>query len=133
MSKQANGLILPNSPDGSSSYQMMAGKFRFVCANGLVLGDMAMDQKVRHSGRIDVVNDVIEGAYEVLGQFEQIDANLDDMQHYHLRQDEQEAFAIAPLSYRSAPSAGPAPVPPPPLLLHRRADDPNRDLWTTYS
>ncbi|MDT3244606.1 DUF932 domain-containing protein, partial [Pseudomonas amygdali pv. morsprunorum] len=42
--------------------QMIGGKLRFVCANGLVLGDVAADQKVRHSGRGDVVHDVIEGA-----------------------------------------------------------------------
>lgn len=133
MSKEANEIILLNSHDGSSSYQMMAGKFRFVCANGLVLGDMAMDQKVRHSGRIDVVNDVIEGAYEVLGQFEQIDANLDDMQHYHLRQEEQEAFAMAALAYRYDPSEGPAPVTPSQLLMPRRAEDRASDLWTTFN
>ena len=133
VAKEANEIILLNSHDGSSSYQMMAGKFRFVCANGLVLGDMAMDQKVRHSGRIDVVNDVIEGAYEVLGQFEQIDANLDDMQHYHLRQEEQEAFAMAALAYRYDPSEGPAPVTPSQLLMPRRAEDRASDLWTTFN
>jgi hypothetical protein len=31
MDKEANEIILLNSHDGSSSYQMMAGMFRFVC------------------------------------------------------------------------------------------------------
>ncbi len=34
MDKEANEIILLNSHDGTSSYQMMAGMFRFVCANG---------------------------------------------------------------------------------------------------
>ena len=34
---EANEIILLNSHDGSSSYQMLAGMFRFVCSNGLVV------------------------------------------------------------------------------------------------
>jgi len=36
---EANEIILLNSHDGTSSYQMLAGMFRFVCQNGLVCGD----------------------------------------------------------------------------------------------
>lgn len=35
----ANEIILVNSHDGSSSYQMLAGCYRFVCENGLICGD----------------------------------------------------------------------------------------------
>ena len=35
---EANEIILINSHDGASSYQMLAGVFRFVCCNGLVVG-----------------------------------------------------------------------------------------------
>ncbi|EEF6566847.1 DUF945 domain-containing protein, partial [Salmonella enterica] len=31
-------IILLNSHDGSSSYQMVPGLFRFICTNGLVCG-----------------------------------------------------------------------------------------------
>ena len=31
---EANEIILLNSHDGTSSYQMLAGMFRFVCSNG---------------------------------------------------------------------------------------------------
>ncbi|TPG86712.1 DUF945 domain-containing protein [Pseudomonas caspiana] len=37
MDKEANEIILLNSHDGTSSYQMIPGVFRFVCANGLVV------------------------------------------------------------------------------------------------
>ena len=110
MAKEANEVILLNSHDGSSSYQMMAGMFRFVCANGLVLGDCSMDQKVRHSGRGDVIGDVIEGAYEVLNQFNAVDDQRECMKQLKLRPDEQEAFALAALAYRYDPKEGPSPV-----------------------
>ena len=32
---EANEIVLLNSHDGTSSYQMLAGQFRFVCSNGL--------------------------------------------------------------------------------------------------
>ena len=40
---EANEIILLNSHDGTSSYQMLAGMFRFVCSNGLVCGDTVAD------------------------------------------------------------------------------------------
>jgi len=44
----ANEIILINSHDGASSYQMLAGAFRFVCCNGLVVGSVANDIRVPH-------------------------------------------------------------------------------------
>lgn len=44
---EANEIILLNSHDGTSSYQMLAGMFRFVCQNGLVCGDTVADVVVR--------------------------------------------------------------------------------------
>ena len=67
---EANEIILLNSHDGTSSYQMLAGQFRFVCQNGLVCGDTFADIRVPHKG--DVAGQVIEGAYEVLKGFERV-------------------------------------------------------------
>jgi hypothetical protein len=55
-------IILLNSHDGSNSYQMIPGVFRFVCNNGLVCGGTFGEVRVPHKG--DVVGQVIEGAYE---------------------------------------------------------------------
>ncbi|MDE9567420.1 DUF945 domain-containing protein, partial [Xenorhabdus bovienii] len=60
-------IILVNSHDGSSSYQMIPGVFRFVCNNGLVCGETFGDIRVPHKG--DVVGKVIEGAYSVVDMF----------------------------------------------------------------
>jgi len=49
---EANEVILVNSHDGSSSYQMLGGVWRFVCHNGLVCGDTVSDLRVRHVGDI---------------------------------------------------------------------------------
>ncbi|VTP63237.1 Domain of uncharacterised function (DUF932) [Leclercia adecarboxylata] len=65
---QVPEIILLNSHDGSSSYQMLPGLFRGVCTNGLVCGQSFGEVRVPHKG--NVVEKVIEGAYEVLGVFD---------------------------------------------------------------
>ena len=67
---QANEIILINSHDGASSYQMLAGMFRFVCCNGLVVGQTAHDLRIPHKGNVQ--HDVIEGAYRVLDDFQAV-------------------------------------------------------------
>ena len=37
---EANEIILINSHDGASCYQLVCGTFRFVCHNGMVVGDV---------------------------------------------------------------------------------------------
>ena len=59
--KEANEIILLNSHDGSSSYQMLSGMYRFVCANGMVCGDTLNDIRIPHKGNI--IHEVIEGAF----------------------------------------------------------------------
>ena len=67
---QVPEIILLNSHDGSSSYQMLPGLFRAVCQNGLICGESFGEVRVPHKG--DVVGKVIEGAYEVLGIFDRV-------------------------------------------------------------
>ena len=55
---EANEIILINSHDGASSYQMLAGMFSFVCCNGLVVGDVVEDIRIPHKGNIQ--GEVIE-------------------------------------------------------------------------
>lgn len=66
--REAGEIIMLNSHDGTSSYQMLAGMFRFVCQNSMVCGDTLADFRVPHKG--DVIGQVIEGAYTVLDGFE---------------------------------------------------------------
>ncbi len=63
-------IILLNSHDGSSSYQMLPGYFRAICTNGLVCGQSLGELRVPHRG--NVVDRVIERAYEVVGVFDRI-------------------------------------------------------------
>ncbi|MCQ4437947.1 DUF945 domain-containing protein, partial [Clostridioides difficile] len=67
---EADESVMLNSHDGTSSYQMLAGTFRFVCQNGMVAGDNIADIRVPHKG--NVVQNVINGAFDVLDGFDLI-------------------------------------------------------------
>jgi hypothetical protein len=130
---EANEIILINSHDGASSYQMLAGVFRFVCCNGLVVGNVSKDIRIAHKGNIQ--GEVIEGAFRVLEDFEAVDASIDDMKARQLHVDEERAFATAALALRyEARSEGqpPAPITAEQLVEARRPEDFGHSLWTTF-
>lgn len=122
-------IILLNSHDGSSSYQMIPGMFRFVCCNGMVCGNTLGEVRVPHKG--DIVSQVIEGAYEVLGIFDKVEAGAEQMKSIALSKREQEIFAGAALKYRYDGSDI-IPVTETDVLWPRRREDDKNDLWTTY-
>ena len=129
--KEANEIILLNSHDGTSSYQMLAGMFRFVCQNGLVCGEISSDIRVRHNG--NVVGEVIEGAFKVLDSFEQITQQREAMQGVTLNPGEQSAFAHAALSLKYDEGEGAAPVTEAQILTPRRFEDRRDDMWGTFN
>jgi hypothetical protein len=130
-SKEANEIILLNSHDGSSSYQMLSGVFRFVCSNGMVCGDTLSDIRIRHKGNI--IDNVIEGAFRVLDDFVLINDQKDAMKSLTLNDGEQAAFARAALSLKYDTEFTPAPITENQLLRPNRSEDRAGDLWTTFN
>ena len=128
---EANEIVLLNSHDGTSSYQMLAGMFRFVCSNGLVCGDTVADVRVPHKG--DVAGHVIEGAYEVLSGFDRVKESRDAMHAITLNDGESEVFARAALALKYDDPDKPAPITESQILMPRRHDDDRRDLWSVFN
>ncbi|HWH81301.1 MAG TPA: DUF932 domain-containing protein [Burkholderiaceae bacterium] len=130
---EANEIILINSHDGASSYQMLAGVFRFVCCNGLVVGTVSNDIRIPHKGNVQ--DDVIEGAFRVLEDFEAVDASIDGMKSLSLKEEEARAFASAALALRygeRSEGQPPAPITAEQLAEPRRPEDGGRTLWSTF-
>ena len=133
---EANEIILINSHDGASSYQMLSGMFRFVCCNGLVCGTVANDIRIPHKG--NVRGEVIEGAFRVLDDFEAVQASADGMKALELKPDEERAFATAALALRFGERTdgeggrAPAPISAEQLIEARRPEDLGRSLWTAF-
>ncbi len=130
---EANEIILINSHDGASSYQMLAGVFRFVCCNGLVVGNVSNDIRIPHKGNIQ--GEVIEGAFRVLDDFEAVDASTEGMKALTLQPEEEHAFATAALALRFGERTEEQPPPPitaEQLIEARRPEDLGHSLWTTF-
>lgn len=128
---EANEIIMLNSHDGTSSYQMLAGMFRFVCQNGLVCGDKLLDVRVPHKG--DVTGQVIEGAYEVLNSFERVHESREAMRAVTLDNGEAEVFARAALTLKYDDPEKPAPITEQQVIRPRRTEDRRSDLWTVFN
>ncbi len=128
---EANEIILLNSHDGTSSYQMLAGMFRFVCSNGLVCGDTVADVRVPHKG--DVTAQVVEGAYRVLSGFDNARESRELMQEINLDDGEAELFARAALTLKYDDPQKKAPVTENQILLPRRAEDCHANLWSVFN
>lgn len=132
---EAFEIILVNANDGTSSYQMIPGYFRFVCANGLMVGDTFNEVKVRHSG--NAIHEVIEGAYTVLDDAEEITEQVQSFKAITVSDAERVILAEAAHQLRFPEAhkkeGKQAPVSVDQMLSTRRRDDSASDLWTAFN
>lgn len=124
-----NEIILINSHNGSCSYQMLSGAFRFACANGLIVGTKDQEIRVRHQGTIE--DDVIEGVYRIVEQFEEVSEQKEILKSITLSDTQKHMFAETALEHRYEDKY--CPLTPEKLLHLRRADDNKNDLWTVFN
>jgi hypothetical protein len=127
--KEVPEILLLNSHDGSSSYKMIPGMYRQVCTNGLVCWKSFGEINVPHKG--DIVGQVIEGAYEVLGIFDNITENIEMMKGITVSPVERMLLANTALDIKY--EGKDAPVTPEKILVPRRYEDKQTDLWTTFN
>lgn len=126
-------IVLVNSHDGSSTFQLMGGMYRLACNNGLCVPDgIVQTVKVQHTGKI--LDRVTEGAFEVLDGLTRVVESRDGMRALTLNTGEQKAFAHAAALLRFDPAEGAAlPVTPEQVNRPRRMDDTAPDLWSTFN
>ncbi|HBY4119538.1 TPA: DUF945 domain-containing protein [Klebsiella pneumoniae] len=122
-------IIILNSHDGASSFQLLPGIFRSVCTNSLVCGQSFGEIRVPHRG--NVVEKVIEGAYEVLGIFDQVEEKRGAMESLLIPPPAQHALAEAALTYRFGEEH--QPVTATQILTPRRYEDRQNDLWSVFN
>ncbi|KAB1163221.1 DUF945 domain-containing protein, partial [Escherichia coli] len=96
-----------------------------------VCGDTVADIRIPHKG--NVTERVIEGAFEVLDQFDNVENHMDAMKSVTLNALEKRIFADAALALRYDEKDGPAPITESQLLEARRFEDRKDDLWTTFN
>jgi len=121
-------IILLNSHDGSSSYQLLTGMFRAICDNGLVAGNVAGDFRIAHRGNIG--DNVIDGCIRIVDDLEQIMGRVDTYQSKILALTDQREFAARAMELKWGDKR---PFDSEHLLSARRHEDAHANLWNVFN
>lgn len=121
-------IIVINSHDGTSAVRAMGGVFRFVCSNGLVVGDVAERMSVRHSG--DAAADLIQRMRSLAKNTSSLYGKMDAWSKVDLSKAQRHEFARFAAQLRWGDAAR---FEPEDLLMVRREEDDRGDLWTTFN
>lgn len=127
-------IVLVNSHDGTSAYKLMAGMFRLVCGNGLIVADtMIASLSIKHSG--NVIEQAARGSVELVDRMPAALDTVDRWKSLQLTTGEQSAFAAAAhvVRFADADGAVTTPIQPAQLLRPRRWDDKASDLWSVFN
>ena len=134
--REAQELIFVGSADKTSGTVLLGGVFSFSCANGLCVGSMIQEQRFTHLGHNDT-DRVIEGAYTVLNQFDEVGQYIDEWKGTRLTGAEQEAYATSALALRYGTEeereGKPYPIQPYQILRAKRSEDMTPTLWNTFN
>ncbi|MBM9514264.1 DUF932 domain-containing protein [Desulfogranum marinum] len=123
-------LLLYNSHDRGCSFRLMAGIYRFVCSNGLVVGDEYANFRHKHIGFSP--DEFMQSAVQIAGAAGEIAGQMDEFKQIELAPEAQGIFAEAAHSLvYDQPEA--APIQPNALLAPRRSEDRGNDVWTAYN
>ncbi len=126
---EAAEVIIVNSHDGTSAYQMFAGVLRFVCTNSMIAGERFEEVRVPHKGGIQ--DKIIEGVYTVAEDFPRLIDATETMKETRLSQAEQQVLAEASLVARYGEDE--SPVRPDQIIAPRRREDVGQSLWQTFN
>jgi len=127
-------LVLVNSHDGTSAYKLIAGLYRLICSNGMMVSDAEIDSiNVRHTG--NVVQDVLDGSHRLIADTQRSIGTVRNWTQLQLTDGEQRVFAESAHVMRFADSEGKVttPITPDKLLTPRRREDVGNDLWRTLN
>jgi len=126
---EAAEVIIVNSHDGTSAYQMFAGMLRFVCTNSMIAGERFEEVRVPHKGGIQ--DQIIEGVFTVAEDFPRLIDATETMKETRLSQDEQRVLAEASLVARYGEDE--SPVRPDQIIMPRRREDAGQSVWATFN
>jgi hypothetical protein len=121
-------VILINAHDGTAAYHLFAGWFRFICSNGLIVGNTMAGFKVRHTVGPQTNAEVLAaGERVVTEQFPKLIESVDRFKGIQLDTSRQYRLADRAVKLRYGDTVAPFPVAD--LLQVRREEDRDPTLW----
>jgi hypothetical protein len=125
-------IVLINSHDGSSAYQLRAGLYRALCMNGLLarVGDFGV---IHLTHRGNIIANIVEAALQLARGFSAINDIIDLMRAAQLSERQRLQFAEQAFHIRFNRLNAQPPFPPGRLLEARNELDRGHDLWQVYN
>lgn len=124
---EAPRVLFLNTYDGSRRAQIVTGIIRFICTNGLLVGDVLQNQKFLHMG--DYETELLAQIKEVGSTSSKVFDRVDELKALKLDPKAYKAMAAEAKVLRSPNSE----VSEDYLLMPRRREDTSKDLWTTWN
>lgn len=121
-------IVFVNSHDGSTRASALAGVFRFVCSNGLVVGNTMYQEKLRHSGA--AATTLVERMQALAKNTAPLFTQIDRWSKVDMSAERRRDFARMAAQLRWA-DADRFTVED--LLQVRRPEDDKGDLWTVFN
>jgi hypothetical protein len=122
-------IVLFNSHNGKSNYDLRMGLYRFVCSNGMVVSDQEFGSiKIRHMGYTD--EQVVKASQEFIDNTSRIMNVVDEWQDINLDRDQMRSFGREAAKLRFE---NPDDLTINTVLQARRSEDTGSDLWTVFN
>jgi hypothetical protein len=122
-------ILITNSHNGRTKLRFRAGIYRFVCANGLVIGSDLMKFAIRHAG--DSIKEALSFAEMMTGALPMLTFTIQRLQGINLSVIQCANFARDAAKLRFGESA--SSYDPNDLLTMRRVSDAGFDLWHVFN
>jgi len=123
-------ILLVNSHNGSSCFNLYTGIFRLVCLNGMVVSKMNVDfEKYRHSNV--TIDNIIDASYRVINNYEKVTELKRSWEAIELTNWQKNALAEAAIHIKYEDRY--TPFKPADFLQVMREEDNKNDLWTVFN
>lgn len=121
-------VVLINAHDGTAAYHLFAGYFRFICSNGLIVGNTLAGLKVRHTVGPQTSMEVLQAGERIVTEkFPKMTEYIDRLKGTEANTGQQARLAERAIRLRYGQSV--APFPSSDLLQCRRDEDKDPTLW----
>lgn len=155
LQQETHEILLRNSHNGGSGYEVRGGVYRLVCSNGMIVGDESARMSIHHRGH-SPLQDILNATYKIVELSTQTMEHVEEMKQISLIDEERMLFARYAFAVRFGldprllmqpetriVDAIPEPSEdgtkdvevfhPGDLLRTRRSEDRDKQLWTTLN
>ena len=127
-------IVIVNSHDGSTSYRIYFGLYRFVCANGLMVGSEFASQRICHKGDKNTITEIIDISRKFVENASNVNAQIEKWNTIELPHEKQVEFAQKAMDEKWGDSKAKENYKPEDFLeAHNVEDTDNNSLWSVFN